>query len=282
MKLFRGLRRFADNFMASPHDPDFMVIGAQKAGTTSLHKYLQRHPQMCGSRPKEPHYFNRDIYAGVGLDQYRRNFTGRRRGYYFESTPAYLYSPGAAELIHTTFPDIRLIVMLRDPVKRAYSAWNHYRELFDQRRYLAFSGSAGKRPGYLLYEKLYQGREAFPGFRECIDIELDMIEKNEGFEPALLRRGLYLRQLQEYWRYFDRERMLLVGFRDLVETPAHTLAEVTRFIGAQPLSWDRFEYKPENARRYAAPMADEDARLLAEYYRQSNEELFQVVGKVNW
>lgn len=58
--------------------PDFMIIGAQKAGTTSLHRYLQQHPQLVGSRPKEVNYFNRDIYLNKSIQDYKKNFRGMK------------------------------------------------------------------------------------------------------------------------------------------------------------------------------------------------------------
>ncbi|TCJ16303.1 hypothetical protein EZJ19_05210 [Parasulfuritortus cantonensis] len=277
-----NLARLARRLVERPHLPDFLVIGAQKAGTTSLHKYLRRHPGLVGSKPKELHYFDRDIHAGMTLDAYRRHFVGPRGRLYFESTPAYLYAPDAAEHIHAGLPEVKLVVMLRDPVKRAYSAWNHYRLQFEQGAVTAPAETAARHPGDRLYETFFAGRSSFPDFRACLDLELEMIERGAGCEPAILRRGLYLPQLERYWRLFGRDRMLVLGFRDLVERPVDTLAGVTRFIGAAALDWGRFDYRPENARPYAAAMADADARFLAEYYRQANADLFEAIGPLNW
>ena len=92
---------------------------------------------------------------------------------------------------------------MRDPARRAYSAWNHYKLLFDGGQYGTSVGQGERRHGNLLYARFFEGRQSFPSFRECIDIELEMMERGEGFEPALLRRGLYLAQLKTYWRFFS-------------------------------------------------------------------------------
>jgi hypothetical protein len=116
--------------LMKPHAPDFIIIGAQKSGTSSLHYYLDQHPDFCASSEKELHYFNRHVHFGKPLAEYEANFRSFRKKKHFESTPAYIYHPGALDLIKKTYPEIKLIAVLRDPVKRSYSAWNHYRQTF--------------------------------------------------------------------------------------------------------------------------------------------------------
>jgi hypothetical protein len=79
-------------------DPDLIIIGAQKSGTTSLHYYLEQHPDIAGSTIKETHYFNNAIHFGVSHQRYRQYFKGKSK-FHFESTPAYLYAPETPEKI---------------------------------------------------------------------------------------------------------------------------------------------------------------------------------------
>lgn len=274
------------------NSPDFMVLGAQKSGSSLLHYYLNRHPGMTGSYPKELHYFDQGIHAGKTLQSYHRHFRGRRTALHFETSPSYIYTPDTAALIHAHYPDIKLIVSFRDPVRRAYSAWNHYRQVFESGPSRAskrplFSRQSSRqagvgRPGNRLREKFVTGREVFPSFRECIDIELEMMAHDEGYEPALLRRGLYLQQLENYWRYFDESQIMIIGFKDLVTDTAAVLDRVTAFMGARQFDWSKLDYKPKNSRQYPSSMNEDDRQFLTEFYAEPNRQLFERIGRLNW
>src|SRR3954468_8934995 len=112
--------------------PAFMIPGAQKCGTTALAVYLDRHPRLRLAATKEPDFFSKDArYEGLGPDGYRRQFPRRRpRGeVFFEASVGYLPHPPAAERLAAFDPDLRFVVMVREPALRAHSAWNHYRVL---------------------------------------------------------------------------------------------------------------------------------------------------------
>ena len=264
------------------HRPDFIIIGTQKAGTSSLHFYLDQHPQMSGSHPKELHYFNRDIYFGKNIKEYEGHFRGWGKKKYFESTPTYFYTPGTCESIQRAYPDLKLIVVLRDPVKRAYSAWNMYKHFFEKSQVEKAIKAKPRREGDLLYKKLYENRDAFPSFRECIDIELDLIESGEGFEPALLRRGLYLEQLNHYWSSFGKENILVLGFKDLIKNTESTLRKTTDFLDVEDVGWSFLNDEPRNTRSYSEPISESDRQFLENFYLQPNQELFDAIGHVNW
>ena len=176
-----------------------------------------------------------------------------------------------------------MIAVLRDPVKRAFSAWNHYNQLFLSGSYIKAIKNKPKREGGLLYEMFYQDRVSFPTFRECLEIELDLIEnRKECFEPALLRRGLYLDQLKEYWQYFPREQIYLIGFKDLVIDTIPTLKSIIEFVGVKDINWDKFIQVRKNYRPYTEIMSVEDKAFLAKYFREANNSLFKEIGMINW
>lgn len=262
--------------------PSFMIIGAQKSGTTSLHYYLEQHPNLSGGVTKEIGYFHRDMYFGKSYDSYLQDFCGPRSKFYFESTQEYLIHPGVAENIYEKLPDVKLIVVLRDPVKRAYSAWNHYKQHFETGRYITAIKNKPRREGNLLFEMFFGSRTSFPTFRECIDIELELIEKGEGFEPALLRRGLYLQQLQTYWQYFNPEQLLILGFKDLIADTERTLNQVCSFIGITEIDWSTIDREPRNVRDYTAPISETDKQYLEDFFAEPNQALFERVGQLNW
>ena len=267
------------------HRPDFIIIGGQKCGTSSLHYYLSQHPSLLASWPrKETHYFNRRIHYGQSLRWYEAHFKslpGRER-LRFETTPAYLYQPDTERQLHHHYPDLKLIVVLRNPVARAYSAWNHYRDIFVGGRTEQVFGHEQRRNGNYLFSAFYEGREHFPSFRECIDIEMQLIERDEGFEPALLRRGLYLEQLQRYWQYFTRESILILGFKDLVSNTTEVLNRVSAFVGATDVGWGFLDCKPKNTRSYPFPMRQDDSDFLEDFFAKPNRALLDTIGPLNW
>ncbi len=266
------------------NSPGFIIIGAQKCGTSSLHYYLNQHPDLVASRPKELHFFNREIYFDKDLRWYNSHFKHmyRKGKVFFESTPAYIYHPNTARHLYESYPEICLLVLLRDPVNRAYSAYNHYRDIFEKGLANRSIWSKNRRQGNCLYERLYRNRTSFPTFRECINIELELLADNCEFEPSILRRGLYLEQLKEYWRYFSKEQTLIIGFKDLIERTEQILTCVTDFVGARDVGWSFLNRTPRNARFYPEPMHTEDNEFLEDFYLLPSRALFEEIGPVAW
>ena len=110
--------------------PDFLIVGTQRGGTSSLYKYLGQHPEVSPSTRKEVEFFSTRFDAGV--EWYRAHFPLRRRSgrlHTFEATPDYLLHPLAAERAYRLLPEAKIIAMLREPTSRAFSHYNHNRRL---------------------------------------------------------------------------------------------------------------------------------------------------------
>jgi hypothetical protein len=281
-KKIQSLGKKTKRLVYPMNEPTFLILGAQKAGTTSLHDYLEYHPMLSGGIRKELCYFHRDIYFGKSYSSYKRDFCGTRKKIYFEATPEYLTHPGTAQNIYEKLPNVRMIVLLREPIKRAYSAWNHYRQHFETGKYISAIKNQPRLDGNLLFQNFFLGRSSFPSFRECIDIELELINKAEGFEPALLRRGLYLKQLEAYWKLFDKNQILILGFKDLIENTDEVLNQVCSFVGAEEVDWSVIKKEPKNAREYAEPILENDRLFLQDFFAEPNRLLFEKIGSVNW
>ncbi|MGZ8918140.1 MAG: sulfotransferase family protein [Methylobacter sp.] len=116
-------------FTNSPNSfPNFMIIGAQKAGTTALYEYLSRHPQIQPTKVKELHYFNCEARYKNGIEFYRSFFQlDTESKLLFDASPGYLNNANAPKRIYAHNPNVKIIILLRDPVERAYSAWNMYK-----------------------------------------------------------------------------------------------------------------------------------------------------------
>ncbi len=181
--------------------PDFVIIGAQKCGTTALHAYLARHPEISMSRPKELDYFIEELNLTKGLDWYRSRFdgAGRVRG---ESSPNYTAHPvysGVPERMSALLPDARLIFMVRDPVDRVRSGYYHQ-----------YSNRTEDRP-----------------MREAV------LDETRGH----LARSMYHLQLSRFLEHYPIERILLLEQEELRTDRRETLRRIYRFLGVDQDVW---------------------------------------------
>lgn len=246
--------------------PDFMIIGAQKAGTTSLYSYLAQHPHLFASHRKEVHFFDGGLNPRVNTFRrkerwYRAHFPRAgelgSRGQAFEASPLYLFNPLAPRRIHDLLPGVRLIALLRNPVERAIS---HY---FHERR---------------------KGRETLP-VMEAMQAEEERLApvieaqdyKSDAFRRCSYKsRGIYHRQLKRYLDYFPRENLLVMDSDDLFRRPAQALRRVLDFVGANP-AVDVRDLEPRNVgsnrRRVDAAVYE----YLEEYFRPHNEILYELL-----
>ncbi|WP_353475852.1 sulfotransferase (plasmid) [Salipiger sp. H15] len=193
--------------------PDFIIIGAMRAGTTSLHNYFQRHPQVSMSHDKEPNYFTEKKYE-LGEDWYVGQFdVGQMfRG---EASPNYAkvdVFPGVPERIHRDLPDVKLVYVVRDPVKRFVSQYDH----------MVSRGFGLPEPGELC-------RHEDPLPPEPVRLTLD--------EPYrhILSISCYARQLKAYLHHFPLEQIKIVEFERLKQEPEVVLEDLQAFLGLDPL-----------------------------------------------
>ena len=205
--------------MPDPYQPllGFMIVGAQKGGTVALHRFLSRHPEIGMSSRKEVHLFDGREYSGdwtpEQIDERYRPFFEHCAGTQVrgEATPIYLFFPEIARELKRYNPELKLIVLLRDPVERAIS---HY--------YMEKSRDAEHRPLWLalLCEPFRLHR--------CKDARAPGSAMRVG---TYRRRGLYSLQLRNLYRFFDRDRVLIVRNADLLERHDAVLRRVFAFLG---------------------------------------------------
>jgi hypothetical protein len=195
------------------------------------------------------------------LDWYHLQFPARRPGrrkHYFESTPCYLYYPGSARRIRAYRPDMKLIVSLRDPVERAFSQWNAFRQL--------------REPPY---DQLRDDRS----FEDAVLEEMLRLPAPADYGGSdYVRRGLYLGQLQPYFELFPKDQILILDCRDLQTRCRETMDRVTDFLGmarfAPEVTWP-----PMNVGNYERAMSPFIREVLANFYRPHNEALFELLGR---
>jgi hypothetical protein len=188
----------------------FLVIGAQKAGTTALDHYLRQHPQIGMAREKEVHFFDNEeaFQSGqAGRDQYERAFDfAPGRTIHGESTPIYLYWEPCAERIHRYNPEMKLIAILRHPMERAFSHWNmEFNRGAEQRDFLTALREE--------QELIVSGRQVQHRVR------------------SYLHRGFYAEQIARYQRFFRPGQMLFLNHDRFRTEPRACLSRIFRFLG---------------------------------------------------
>lgn len=183
--------------MSDGHLPTFILIGAMKCGTTSLHRYLGAHPQICMSEPKEPDFFlertNRD------LDWYKQCFSGQAQEYGEASTNYTKYPgfEGVPERMHRLLPSIKLLYLVRDPIERAVSHYAHNR---------------------------IDGRES-----RSVEAAFRPMD-----ESHYLQTSRYYLQISKYLAYYPRERIRIVMSERLRSERIQVLQAVFSFLGVTP------------------------------------------------
>lgn len=252
--------------------PGFLIIGAQRSGTTTLFYDLCRHPQVAGSPVKEVHFFDHQFWRGV--DWYRSFFPrttaqkrARRRGSDLvggEATPSYLFHPAVPARVAATVPGVRLVAILRDPVDRAYS---HYRASVARRiERLSFEDALTAEEDRLAGEE--ERLIAQPGRRSF-----------QHRHHAYVARGLYAEQLERWFAHFPREQFLILRAEDFFSRPQVVYARTLDFLGLTPFDPGRFGNRNPGAHE----RLDGDVRRqLERRFAEPNARLARLLGSEVW
>jgi hypothetical protein len=240
--------------------PSFLVLGAQRAGTSSMYSYLTSHPAVERATRKEVHYF--DFEHERGLDWYRSHFPLRARLAHLErrlghpvvtgeASPYYLFDPAVPTRVRASLPEARFIVLLRDPVERAIS---HYRHAVED------------------------GREQLP-----LEAALDAEPSRMAAGPvprwafSYVSRGLYAEQLERWFAAFPRHRFLIRFSEDLFSSPADAVGSALEFLGLPP-SPSAASYAPTNGARAAVEVAPPVRKELAARFAEPNARLADLLS----
>lgn len=221
------------------HLPNFLILGAAKCGTTSLHDWLACHPEILMSEPKEPFFFEAEYEAGLEA-YWQRYFAERWSGQRLigESRHRNLYLPYIPARIKASAPGAKFIVILREPAVRAMSHWWHWFRTGREPLYFEDALRAD-------LERIESGRHiATP--EEIADYAARLDKKGQGPHRTYLDSGHYAEQLERYWKLFDREQFLVIIFEEMTADPAGTVRRVCRFLGADPEKAAGIDFTPAN------------------------------------
>ena len=190
---------------------DFFIVGAPKSGTTSLYHYLSEHPQVEMSSQKEPDYFSDKAIHEQGmyyaknrvdtLDKYESLFVQKESVVYGEASVSYLFYENVAEDIKKYNPNAKIIIMLRNPIERAFS---HY--LMDYRLGLISDSFEN------VLAKISKHKNAHLFYQQYIEV------------------SKYAKQIQRYLDFFKKENILFIDYEDFKKNVSKTVDQVYNFL----------------------------------------------------
>ncbi len=242
--------------------PNFFIIGAQKGGTSSLHGYLQHHPNLFLSQPKELHYF--DLFYDKGLNWYKEHFITKdaNKVHFGESTPFYLYHPGVPHLMKDLVPNAKFIVLLRNPVERAFSQYQM---------------------------EFKRGTEHLDSFEKALDAEKERLANTDDFKLAktavqnsehaqhsYFSRGLYAKQIAHWFSIFQKEQFLFLKSEDFFANPKEVLIKVYQFLGVDTIY--PANLKALNTGNYS-PLSKEELQRYSSFFAEDHKELIKLIGE---
>ena len=243
---------------------DFIVAGAQKSGTTALRYFLKKHPQIALPDRQELHFFDDEgIFSRpVDYELLHRHFRpiGRVQSWLLpvrlrpiagEVTPSYLYWKPAMERIRNYNPLIKLIILLRNPIDRAFAHWNMQR--FKDREPLDFLDALKEEPRRIAQPLTIESRRF-----------------------AYVDRGFYSEQLERVFKFFPREQVRIVKFEDFRDRKQETLNGIFEFLGVKPLRGVRD--KDRNVVPYERAMTPEERKYLSTIFAVEIAKLEQMLG----
>ena len=235
---------------------DFVIVGAQKAGTSAVDNYLRQHPEIATGKIKELHFFdNEDLFKAGNVD-YKdlHNQINYQPGYLVsgECTPIYMYWNPSMKRIREYNPLIKIIVILRNPLTRAYSHWNMNRNRYGE---ISFLDSVKKES-----ERV---KEALP---------------LQHREYSYVDRGFYSVQLERIYSLFKKEQVLVLKYEEFNVDPQAVLSKIFDFIGVNKKIFS-FKNESVNYFEYKNKMEEEAREYLHEIYA---DDIKKVEKMLNW
>lgn len=235
---------------------DFVICGTQKGGTTALDAYLREHHEICMADKKEVHFFDNEKNFSNGKPNYSKyhTFFSPKQSHKIlgEATPIYMYWDESPRRIWEYNPNMKLIVLLRNPIERAYSNWNMERS---------------------------RNKETL-SFWEAINNEKERCRKALPLQCRVysyIDRGFYLEQLRSIWAYFPKDRVLILKNEDLKQKPNETLNHVCEFLGVT--QFKSVVAKDVHSRPYVSSINKKEKDYLRAIFEP---EIIELESELNW
>ncbi len=272
---------------------NLFIIGAQKCGTSTLFDNLVKHKNIFGGEIKEKNFFSHEGLFKNGLEYYHKMYpklsifnTIPKISYFLDASPSYLSHKDAADKIFEYNPNAKFVVMMRNPVDRAFSAWNMYRQmnlLNNSNKKSLFNthvkGSSKDRENK--FKELID-LENFPSFDEMVQQELVDFSNDSSKFPGILSRGIYFDQIQYYFTLFDTSQFFFIFAEEFKVNKAQILNDLMTFLDLnQGLQSEKLN--DTHIRGYNDKLPQETRDKLVAFFAPHNEKLFALINKkINW
>lgn len=272
---------------------NLFIIGAQKCGTTTLFDNLVKHKNIFGGNIKEKNFFSHEDFFKNGVDSYHNLYpklsiynTLPKNSYFLDASPSYLAHKEVADRIYKYNPNAKFVVMMRNPVDRAFSAWNMYRQmnlLNDNEKIKLFNthvkGSSKDRE--TKFRSLIH-LEKFPTFEEMVQDELDDFSTDSSKFPGILSRGIYFDQIEYYFKLFDPGQFYFIFAEEFKVNKAQILNDLLKFLKLDKGLQSK-KLNDTHIREYNDKLVQETRDKLITFYAPLNEKLFVLINKkINW
>ena len=234
----------------------FIICGTQKGGTTALDYYLRKHTEICMANKKEVHFFDADkLFKNnkINYVKYHKNFDPKiKHKVIGEATPIYMYWNNSIKRIYNYNPEMKLIMILRNPITRAYSHWN------------------------MEFEKQKEKDSFFKAVqKECSTKNKNTYRQNR--VSSYLERGLYSKQINKILKYFDRDQLMIIRSKSLMHNPQKTLDEIANFLQITPFK--NVKPKKIHSGAYTKKMTQDEELFLYNYFE---EEINNLENILDW
>jgi len=267
----KGIRRLKEITGIFHVLPDFIIIGAARSGTTALYDYMIRHPNIEKSKYKEIHYFNREYHRGINwyrmffplkLNKFYKTKMKKKKFVTGEASVLYLHHPYAPKRTYELLPNVKIIVLLRNPIDRAYSA-HQYRYKINHKETLDFD-------------------EAIKNEKFLIQDEMEKMIMDESYysktfyDHTYYTIGIYADQLERWFKYFPREQFLIIKSEEFFSKTEEIMDSIYAFLKLPKHKLP--EYKKIHSSNYKEKMKPETREKLVEFFKPHNERLYKLLG----
>ncbi|MBD3275388.1 MAG: sulfotransferase [Candidatus Marinimicrobia bacterium] len=234
---------------------NFLIAGTQKGGTTALDFYLRKHPKICMAKEKEVHFFDNERIFRMNSFKYayyHSNFQPNSDNEIIgESTPVYMYWRTAPQRIWKYNPNIKIIIILRNPIERAFSHWNMNKQKNHEK--LSFHNAILKERERCRERLPYQHRKF-----------------------SYIDRGFYTNQIRTFWDFFPRQQMLIIKNEELKYNSHKTLNKIARFLNID--EFPKFSIESKHSRKYNNKISKTDKDRLKNIYEFEIRNLERLLG----
>lgn len=263
----------------------FIIAGFQKCGTTALFNFLSHHPKIISSNPKELDFFNYDVNYNKGFDFYHSHFKNKPifnkyRGFRFiEASPSYVNDKDFKKTIDRLYQynsNLKIIILVRNPIARAFSAWNMYRKRYLEGRTNWWFEWVEKRTGFPS-NAIRRHPEEYDNFSLFVQRELECISNNTEIESGILRIGNYYKGIQASKDVFKKQ-ILVMKNETMYSNTTDELKKISKFLNLPDYDWEQFEDVKIFKGDYKSKFNLSTMKILENYYYESNIKLFELTG----